>query len=65
MAFWLNSGSYDNSEYNNNIIYNIFMYIPTYIPAGIAVFVYGVVCRDTLIPRGSRRQRVFVPIFYV
>jgi len=40
------------------------MYVPTYIPAGISVFVYGVVCRDTLSPRGSRHQRVFVPIYY-
>lgn len=41
------------------------MYIPTYIPVGIAVFVYGLVCRDTLSPRGSRHQRISVPIYYV
>jgi len=41
------------------------MHIPTYIPAGIAVLVCGMVCRDTLSPRGSRHQRVFVPIYYI
>jgi len=42
------------------------MYIPTYIPVGIAVqVVYGLVCPDTLSPRGSGHQRISVPIYYV